>query len=335
MPLPPDNLVARSRSPRNSGGRKLLLLGINLALCVFFVRWLNQNIRLDLLIGYFRTIPPWAVVVSILINFAALVGYGMRMALLLRKDFLTSFSIINIGYALNTLTPLRLGEAVKIYLASRLYSISATQLLAGTLVEKLIDLFKLLLLGLLVVAYATETLVDLPTLIAPAIVIAVALTGVIGFRWLIARIDRFLPEGNNIRRVLVDIHRHSGEYPWARIFAVSVAIWTLNVLLVYFVFNAYLGPLDFHLLDAIALLLVLAFAIAIPSAPAGLGLFEAGVVAYLTRFFHVTNEGALAAAVVFHLAISIPQLCFLGGVMLRHQWKAKHALAQQADNIGR
>ena len=79
-------------------------------------------------------------------------------------------------------------------------------------------------------------------------------------------------------------------------------------ILVYFSFNTYLSDVRIDIFESNALLLVIALAIAIPSAPAGLGLFEAGVVAYLTQTSGIGNEAELAAATVFHLALTLPQL---------------------------
>ena len=78
--------------------------------------------------------------------------------------------------------------------------------------------------------------------------------------------------------------------------------------MVYFSFNTYLSEVRIGIFESIALLVVMALAIAVPSAPAGLGLFEAGIVAYLTQTSRIGNEAALAAATVFHLAITLPQL---------------------------
>ena len=128
------------------------------------------------------------------------------------------------------------------------------------------------------------------------------------FRIYIVSIVKLLPKGGRLRRISIELHKHASSYPVRHVLAVSVAIWVLNIALVFFTFNTYLPDLRITILDAVTLLLVLALAIAIPAAPAGLGLFEAGIVAYLTQKFGVGNEEALAAATVFHLVITLPQV---------------------------
>jgi hypothetical protein len=86
----------------------------------------------------------------------------------------------------------------------------------------------------------------------------------------------------------------------------------MHVVLVLFSFNTYLTEIRVGVLEAATLLIVMALAIAVPSAPAGIGLFEAGIVAYLTQRTGVGNEAALAAASIFHLIITVPQLFLTG-----------------------
>lgn len=94
-------------------------------------------------------------------------------------------------------------------------------------------------------------------------------------------------------------------------------------------FNAFIVGIRIDLADAIALLLIISLAIAIPSAPAGIGLFEAGLVAYLTQVLHADAEGALAAAVMFHLVITVPQM-FLTGLLLLAS-RRSHTLSHEKN----
>jgi hypothetical protein len=237
------------------------------------------------------------------------------MALLLGRDFRTAFSIINIGYALNTLLPLRLGEAIKIYLSHRLFGTPLTGIFAASVAEKLIDLAKILLLGAIVVVFAAGEFIQTSALLSVIVLVAMGIGVVALFHLYIVRIVKLLPRGSRLRRISIELHKHASGYPLRRILAVTTGIWILNIALVFFSFNTYLPEVSIGILDAIALLLVLALAIAIPSAPAGLGLFEAGIVAYLTQKSGVGNEAALAAAVVFHLVITLPQLVMTGWLL--------------------
>jgi uncharacterized protein (TIRG00374 family) len=303
-------LGKRLRSPS-----KLALIGLNLVLYFLLLRWVGENIQPGRLADYFRQVPAWALLGSLSINLTALALYGTRMALLLGRDFRTAFSIINIGYALNTLLPLRLGEAIKIYLSHRLFGTPLTGIFAASVAEKLIDLAKILLLGAIVVVFAAGEFIQTSALLSVIVLVAMGIGVVALFHLYIVRIVKLLPRGSRLRRISIELHKHASGYPLRRILAVTTGIWILNIALVFFSFNTYLPEVSIGILDAIALLLVLALAIAIPSAPAGLGLFEAGIVAYLTQKSGVGNEAALAAAVVFHLVITLPQLVMTGWLL--------------------
>ena len=296
---------------------RVVMAVLTLALFAFFARWYNQNINFSDLAQQFARIPVWAVAGSIAINICALLLYGQRMALLLHNRFWPSFCVINVGYALNNVMPFRLGDAAKVYIARTLYNISMTKLISSTLVEKLIDLFKLALLAMIVLVFAADRLLHREELAMPIIIVLAGGGAFVAFRILIRNLDRLLPNDSPLKQAIMGFHDATGNYPMGRILLVTIAIWTANIALTWFTFNTYIPGLHFSILDAVALLIIVALAVAVPSAPAGIGVFEAGTLIYLTRFFHVSNETALAAAVVFHLAISIPQLLFVGILLLR------------------
>jgi uncharacterized protein (TIRG00374 family) len=297
---------------------KIVMLLLTLLLFGFFARWCQQNINFSDLAHHFARIPLWAIAGSIAINICALLLYGERMAMLLNGRFWPSFCVINVGYALNNVMPFRLGDAAKVYIARSLYNISVPKLVTSTLVEKLIDLFKLALLAMIVVVFAADRLLHREELALPLIIVMGGVGAIFAFRIAIRQIDRWLPGDSALKRTILEFHEASTGYPMGRILLMTVAIWSANVALVFFTFNTYIPGLHFGILDAVALLIIVSLAIAVPSAPAGIGVFEAGVLIYLTRFFGVSNEAALAAAVVFHLAISIPQLLFVGILLLRN-----------------
>lgn len=307
--MPPANKLRHGLGRRLLSPSKLVLIGLNLAVYFLLLRWVGENIQLGKLAEYFRQVPIWALVGSLAINLAALALYGVRMALFLGQGFRTSFSIINIGYALNTLLPLRFGEAAKIYLSHKLFGLPLLGIFAATVAEKLVDLGKVVLLGAIVVAFAASEFIQAGVLVSVTVLVIAGIGAAALFRVYIVRIVKLLPKGSRLRRVSIELHKHASGYSFSRILAVTAVIWALNIALVFFSFNTYLPETHIGLLDAVALLLILALAIAIPSAPAGLGLFEAGIVAYLTQKAGVGNEASLAAAVVFHLVITLPQLC--------------------------
>ncbi|NDP48806.1 MAG: flippase-like domain-containing protein [Sulfuriferula multivorans] len=303
-------------SHRRQALRSKLFLGLaNVVLLYMLYRWVANNIDLDRLQQSLWRIPASALLLSVAVNLSALGLYGLRMQMLLRRGFIESFAVINIGYVLNTLIPLRLGEIMKIWLSHRLFRLPVTEVVAASVAEKLFDLFKLLLLGGILVALAAGRFVPGGLLPSLVLFLSVAAAGIFLLRYKVVAIIRLIPKKSRLRRIAISLHRHADEYPLVRVFVISLAIWTMNVLLMYVTFNSFILGIRVELTDAIALLLIISLAIAVPSAPASIGLFEAGLVAYLTQVLHADTEAALAAAVMLHLVITIPQM-FLTGLLL-------------------
>lgn len=305
---------------------KVVLVALNLFAYFLLLRWAIMNINPGRLMEAFGQIPGWALLGSLFINLLALVLCGARMSLLLGKDFHTSFSIINIGYALNTLFPLRLGEPVKLYLSRKLFEIPLTGIFAASVAEKLFDLVMALLMVATVLVFATAELIQVGTLLSiSALVLAGGVTVVL-FRRHVVRIVKLFPKGSRLRRIFIELHKHSGSYRIGRILIVTTGIWIMHIFLVYFSFNTYLAEIHISILESVALLMVMVLAIAIPSAPASLGLFEAGIVAYLTQKHYVGNEAALISASIFHIVIITPS----AAVTARVLWSSRTRLKTNA-----
>ncbi len=308
----PENVRHHGVGRRLRSSSTFVLLGLNLLIYLLLTLWVSENIHTERLVDYFRQVPVWALLGSLLINLLLLVMYGVRMALLAGRDFRAAFSIINIGYALNALLPLRLGEAIKLYLSHRLFRIPMTGIFAASVAEKLIDLVMILLLGTTALVFAAGEFIQASALLSICVLVSISIAVILIFRSHVVNVIRLFPRGSRLRRISIELHKHASEYPVSRLLLVTIGIWFLNISLVFFSFNTYLPEFRIGLLEAVELLVVMALAIAIPSAPAGIGLFEAGIVAYLTQKSSVGNEAALAVASVFHITIIFPQLVVTG-----------------------
>jgi len=96
----------------------------------------------------------------------------------------------------------------------------------------------------------------------------------------------------------------------------TLGIWVLTLLVFYIFFNGNIkGDVPFTILEAIILLIYTTLSLAIPSMPAGIGLFESGIVYYLTYHFHLSAEKAVTYAFIYHLIIVIPQVIFTGVIL--------------------
>jgi hypothetical protein len=310
---------------------KLVLIGFNLVVFYLLWRWVTENIQIDMLLDHIKRIPVWALLGSIALNLTVLAMYGKRMALLLNRDFHTGFSIINVGFALNTVMPLRLGDAMKMYISHKLYKTPLVGIFAASVAEKLADITYLILLGVVVAVFSVGALIQTNILYPAVFLVLLCSSFIVLLRLYIVQVVKLLPKKGRMRRTLIELHKHARDYSIKHILTISFGIWTLNIAIMLFSFNTYLPDLRISLLDAATLLLILSFAIAVPSAPAGIGLFEAGIVVYLTQKLGVNTEAALAVATVFHLVNTVPQLAMASWLL----WRRKSHAQKNISEVGR
>ncbi len=294
----------------------LTVIGLNLVIFYFLLRWCLENVRPDLLARQIVKMPLITIILTVAANIMAFAFYALRLGVLINKQFRISLPTVIVGFGLNSVLPFRLGELAKLYYADRIFSIPASGLFAAALVEKLCDLSALAILAVLIVMATDIGLIHKGMAI---LLVAIVLAGYVfafTYRRFAHRIEQAVGGYVRLQALLVALREQSRMHHLRVIVLYTLAIWTLNTLVTYIAFSGFLPDLRIGIEDAVALLLISALAIAVPTAPAGVGVFEAGIVAYLTQVLGMPSEPALAAAVVFHLAVTIPQLAFLGGIML-------------------
>jgi uncharacterized membrane protein YbhN (UPF0104 family) len=244
----------------------------------------------------------------VFLNLAAVGFYALRLSVLLGRPFGVSLPTTLLGFGLNSVLPLRLGEIAKLYYARRLYFVPTTGLFAATLVEKLFDLGALAVLATLLLTLSPVSAISTNMVAALLVVVITGFAVVLGYRYLASDFSRYLGWSERLQALVGALDEQSRLRHVRRILAYTLVIWTLNTFVVHVGLSGLLAEHHIGLWDSVALLLISALAIAIPSAPAGIGLFEAGIVAYLVQIRGVAPETALAAAIAFHLAVTVPFL---------------------------
>ncbi|MBT7952306.1 MAG: flippase-like domain-containing protein, partial [Gammaproteobacteria bacterium] len=280
---------------------KKIFLIVNFAVLILIIIWLRENISLRLLIDQFKAVPPQGPIVVVILNIGVLAIYAARLSLLLMVQRLQALVIVIIGFGMNGILPFRLGELARIAYARQLFAIATPRLLTATAVEKLMDLCALLILGifasqLVVVPYINKGIAT-SALFVGGLMFALVFAVLLLAHWkrLNKQIYKWILEALATLRVQCDRRRIF------RLALLTFVIWVITVTSVYWMF-ALIFP-QFSFPDACLLTLVLAFAIAVPSAPAGLGIVEAAIVAYLQQAIQAEANLALATALVFHLSI--------------------------------
>lgn len=284
---------------------------MNAGLLAGVAYWLSKNVKYADLLTQLQQIPLHAILVAMAMNAVVLALYGLRLASMLQVKPIPCFLVTNVGFTFNSLIPFRIGEGVKIYFGTAYFGLAIGALGAAILMEKLYDLSAIIVLMASVGANSRSDVIDIarPTILALA---AAAVLGGLIIARLRTRGEISPPsEWPIVKSARLDVFVRQAEtllanQNFARPAFFTALIWMINVSLVLILFRTILPETHFSFLDAMTVQVVAALAIAVPASPAGLGVFEAGIVAYLTTMYGVQTERAISAALAYHLSITAP-----------------------------
>jgi uncharacterized protein (TIRG00374 family) len=257
--------------------------------------------------------------------------------------FARVFGALNAGYLLNNVLPFRLGELGRAYLIGRSQpNLRATHALSTVLVERLLDLLLVLLMMTAFLPQVMGVAQVREAALASLVIGAVALTGMLVVahqralvlaiaRWVLARVP-LLNGAHWEARVgafvdglapLQNIRHSLTAAFWSALawLGAGLATWTL---MLGFLPHATM-PMAFFVL------IVTALGIAVPSAPAGAGVFEYATVLALSAF-HVDASLAFSYAVVLHACYFL-LLSGLGMVELARAGETVVHLAAAAQEL--
>lgn len=289
--------------------------------------------------NYFYILPALALI------YLGQLARAMSWHTLLNRPipFARVFGALNAGYLLNNVLPFRLGELGRAYLIGRSQAnLRGTHALSTVLVERLLDLLLVLLMMTAFLPQVLGVAQVREAALASLVIGAIALTGMLVIahqralvlsvaRWALARapflsaihlearagafVDGLAPLQNIRQAVLAAF--------WSALawLAAGLATWTL---MLGFIPHATL-PMGFFVL------IVTALGIAVPSAPAGAGVFEYAAVLALSAF-QVDASLAFSYAVVLHACYFV-LLSSLGMVELARAGETVFHLARAAQGL--
>lgn len=290
--------------------KKLVIAVINLTIFALAANWLHTNIKItEIKTILNNNINLYYVATLVLVNFLVIVVYALRLKVIANIRGGVALGVSFIGAGLNNLLPMRIGDVAKLYYGTRIYGVNVTKLIAASVIEKIVDLFALGIIMLTVITFGNIKFIGLSTLYVLLILICLGMIAIYVFlRYAHIALIR-LRISEIISRWVISIQDHLRFWPNSVVIAITGVLWLTNLVSVYMGLNWLLpSTVNVKLLDACAIQLIIALAIALPGAPAGLGVFEVGVVSYLTIILNVGQEEALIAALLMHFSISIPSI---------------------------
>jgi uncharacterized protein (TIRG00374 family) len=315
-PLPPG-------APADSGGRgwrRPLAIAIGVAVSVGFSWLALSKISLSQVgesladAHYLWVIPA----IILLLPIALLRAWRWKL-LFVNPDAVPmtdSFAATNVGLMANNLLPQRVGEVPRVFALRRTTGLSAFEIAATVIVERVLDVFVLALLGAaLWPLFPDETWVTALGLVCVGLIAATAvlIASLAFFRErlgnLLLKGLRKLPFVNDDRAREIHLALIAGGAILLRprqlseVLAITALIWAIGALSIWVLFPAF--DLDLGASAPWLILLANTFAIMLPSGPATLGVYEASVQVALIAL-GISASTALSYAVVLHAVNFFP-----------------------------
>jgi uncharacterized membrane protein YbhN (UPF0104 family) len=251
----------------------------------------------------------------------------VRWRLLLRDERGHSYPVgplwhaVALGFMANNILPLRAGELVRSYTASRLAGIRFSTVFSSIAVERIFD--GLTIVALLTLALLSPGLPPSVTIGGVSIAHLARAAGAMGGAALLvalavvsapvaaeAVVRKVFPPGKVADRIVSLIEgirlglmvlrtpsRLAGVVFW------SLVLWLVNALGFYVGFAAFGIPVSYY--GALLLQGLLILGISVPSTPGFFGPFEAVIVAVLA-LYGVANDVAFSYAISFHVTSFVP-----------------------------
>jgi len=281
--------------------------------------WVFHGIHVERMLGYIGAMNWWWVIPAVACDVLSYVCEGVRWHYLLRPvgrlSVLRATEAVYIGLFTNEVTPMRLGELVRTYLAGRWMGKPISQVVPSMLVSRLVDAIWLAL-GFGLLAMFVPLPADL--LVAGDVLGVVVVLLVVGFLvFLVAEpavVSRWAEQGSPGRGLL-----HSARSLVGRIGQGLLEIGTLRTLLApavislgipvfqavsfWLVIKAYRLPLP--LLAGAAVYLIVHFGTAVPNAPANVGSYQFFTVLGL-GLFGTDKTAATGFSVVVFIILTLP-----------------------------
>jgi len=259
-----------------------------------------------------------------------------------RPPFGATTRALLVGQLFNVVLPMRAGEAARIVVLHQEAQTSRAESLGTAVVERLYDVLALLLLLIAASPFLPEvTWIDRAEALSAALLVVVVVGAVVVGRYG-ARPVRVVLAPIAILPIVTREHtdaaaerltRGLGALHQLRLvapaFVLSVVSWLVLAFSYWLVLVAFDLGLGFT--AGVLILVTTTLSLLIPSAPGGVGVFEAGGLVAL-RAYGIDESTALSATVVLHMLNVVPYLIAGSVVLHRHAYRLRAARSELNAN---
>jgi glycosyltransferase 2 family protein len=315
---PPTPLSNRLRDPRTIVSIILPIFILVLVLAAL------PGFHFELLAPLIANANPWLLLAAFVVYYLGFPLRGYRWSLLLRGagtkvSVRDSTEIIFISWLVNCLVPAKLGDVYRAYLLRLNYAVSLSKTFGTVFIERVFDLFAIVLLGLAAGFWSFRGNMSPEVQIVFGIglaVIALLAVGLFLVRNFGGRFIRRLP----LPAKIVEFYDRFEEGVFSikarqvpLLAFVTVLIWTTEAGRLYLVVLALGFDLHMGISGGFFVALIASLLTAIPFTPAGLGAVEGALVFILTTLYGATATQAVAITLVDR-AISVLSVILFGGI---------------------
>jgi len=307
-------------------GNNTMRLIVGCVISVAFLYLAGRKVDFSLMWEAFTKVNYWFVLLAIPVMFFSHFLRALRWRFLMdpikKVDVASLFSALLIGYMANILMPAHLGELLRAYVLGKKREVSASSTFATIVVERIIDVFALLLLMVFAIL-----LYPFPDWINKA-GYAMLVSTVVFFVFLIllkkyfAFLERFLdlflkplPKGmqerlgRGIRSFVLGIVPLRSGWDYLVVAVLSVVIWVCYGFIIHLVLYAFDLVSVYHLpwSTSLIILVITTIGIVIPSSPGYVGTYH-WLCQVSLALFGVPAGPALSFAILTHGVNFLPVL---------------------------
>lgn len=327
-----------------------MLAGV--ALSILFIFLAFRRVNFSQMGRAFASADYWLLIPILAVIFLSLLLRTWRWQYLLAPiqpvPLSGLFASLAVGYMANTFLPAHLGEVVRAYHARKKTGIAASAVFATIVVERLLDIFALLLLmGLALVVFPFPGWVQKSGVIMLILVVALFALLLLMKRYrrqtmaLSGRLTSFLPPSVSARAIeLLDQFlngivplKAAGHYPLVGV--LSIAIWACYAVTFQLLFIAFdfVNLYRLSWMAALVALVITTISVVVPSSPGYIGSYH-----FLCQLslglFAVPKGPALSYAIVIH-GVNIFPVFFLGLFILsREKISLRSVAVEKLDEGG-
>jgi glycosyltransferase 2 family protein len=256
---------------------------------------------------------------------------------------------MNVGYSVNNLLPLRVGELVRAYLIGEAEKVSAAHALSTIVVERVLDVLAVVLMLVLLLPFIdVPAWAATPALVAGVVFLVLAVllaTLSLARRWALTMVDkgvRLLPARHQprLRQAAESVMEGFGVLNkpavLARGLGWSFASWFCSVLMMFIVQRALGLGVGFE--AAVFVVATTSLAMLVPASPGYIGTYELVTIKGLENVFDVSNSTAASCALVQHAFIYVAPMIIAAVYLWRERqawrqirfWARQEAPAEEA-----